>query len=596
MSKQGTSLAIADLRELYARGDATPADVIGQIFDRIGEQPDRSVWIHLCERSAVLEQAHALEIGGALYGIPFAIKDNIDVAGVPTTAGCPAYAYVPEETATVVRKLTEAGAVLIGKTNMDQFATGLVGARSPYGAGRNSFNPAYVSGGSSSGSAIAVAQGLVSFALGTDTAGSGRVPAAFNNIVGLKPTRGAVSAHGVVPACKSLDCVSIFALCADDSRAVFDVAVGFDPNDPFSRPVPDSPAAFAIDRCRFGVLRDVDLEFFGNTEARRLFDAQIARIANQFGRPRAVDFRPFVEAGRLLYEGPWLAERYAAVGAFIDAHPDEVDPTVRGVIAKGSEPSAVDAFRALYRLNELRQQMQPMWHDIDVLVTPTAGTIYTIDDVMADSIRLNANLGRYTNFVNLMDLSALAIPAGFTADGLPFGVTLVGQAFADRALAELGDRLHREAATEAGATGLRLPVPTPMPGDPGDWINVVVCGAHMSGLPLNHQLTERGARLVRAMRSAPYYRLFALTEFDPPRPGMVRDAAGQAIEVELWEVPAAHFGSFVDGIPAPLGIGTVTLDDGSEVNGFVCESYALENAEEITDLRSWRRFMSRKGL
>ncbi|MFP6759358.1 MAG: allophanate hydrolase, partial [Alphaproteobacteria bacterium] len=433
MSKQRTSLAIADLRELYARGEATPADVIGQIFDRIGEQPDPSVWIHLCERSAVQEQADALEIGGALCGIPFAVKDNIDVAGLPTTAGCPAYAYVPEETATVVRKLTEAGAVLIGKTNMDQFATGLVGARSPHGAGRNAFDPAYISGGSSSGSAIAVATGLVSFALGTDTAGSGRVPAAFNNIVGLKPTRGTISAHGVVPACKSLDCVSIFALCADDSRAVFDAAVDFDPNDPFSRPVPDSSAAFAIDQCRFGVPRDEDLEFFGNTEARRLFAEQVARITDQFGPPLTVDFRPFVEAARLLYEGPWLAERYAAVGAFIDAHPDEVDPTVRGVIAKGREPSAVDAFKALYRLKELRQQTQPMWHAIDVLVTPTAGTIYTIDDVMADPIPLNANLGRYTNFVNLMDLSALAIPAGFMANGLPFGVTLVGPAFADRA-------------------------------------------------------------------------------------------------------------------------------------------------------------------
>jgi allophanate hydrolase len=600
MSEQRISLAIADLRPAFVGGEVSPSDIIGQVFDRIGTPPDRSTWIHLRDRAEVIDQARALEDNGPdnlpLYGIPFAVKDNIDIAGIPTTAGCPAFSHVPEVTATAVQKLMDAGALLIGKTNMDQFATGLVGARSPYGAGRNTFDPAYVSGGSSSGSAIAVADGLVSFSLGTDTAGSGRVPAAFNNIVGLKPTRGAISAHGVVPACRTLDCISIFAFTADDARAVFDVAVGFDARDPFSRPLPDARPVFDGKQCRFGIPRDDDLEFFGDDEARRLFEEQVARVSDEYGAPRQIDFRPFVEAARLLYEGPWLAERYAAVGAFIDDNSDEVDPTVRAVIAKGKEPSAVDMFNALYRLNELRQQTLPVWEEIDVLMTPTAGTIYTIEDVMADPIRLNANLGYYTNFVNLMDLSAFAVPAGITARGLPFGVTLVGQAGHDRALAALGDRLQRAAVTKAGATGLPLPKPAPSSRDLGERINVVVCGAHMSGLPLNHQLTSRGGRLLDATRTAPHYRLFALTEFDPPRPGMVHDETGRAIEVELWAVPTGQFGSFVDGIPAPLGIGTVTLDDGSEAKGFVCESYALENAEEVTHLGSWRRYISRKNL
>jgi allophanate hydrolase len=600
MSKQRISLAIADLRQVYDGGAMSPSDIVGQVFDRIGTPPDRSIWIHLCDRAAVVEQARELEENGPenlpLYGIPFAVKDNIDVAALPTTAGCPAFSYVPETTATAVQKLMVAGALLIGKTNMDQFATGLVGARSPYGAGRNTFDPAYVSGGSSSGSAIAVAGGVVSFSLGTDTAGSGRVPAAFNNIIGLKPTRGAISARGVVPACRSLDCISIFALTADDARAVFDVAVGFDARDPFSRPLPDARPVFGSEQCRFGIPREEDLEFFGDDEARRLFQEQVARVSEEYGAPRQIDFRLFVEAAGLLYEGPWLAERYAAVGAFIDDHSDKVEPTVRAVIAKGKEPSAVDMFEALYRLNELRQQTLPVWEEIDVLMTPTAGTIYTIEDVIGNPIHLNANLGHYTNFVNLMDLSAFAIPAGFRTSGLPFGVTLVGQAGHDRALAVLGDRLHRAAVTKAGATELPLPEPEPLIREPGEWINVVVCGAHMSGLPLNHQLTSRGGRLIHATQTAPHYRLFALTDFDPPRPGMVRDETGRAIEVELWEVPTGQFGSFVDGIPAPLGIGTVTLGDGSEAKGFVCESYALENAEEVTQLGSWRRYITRKDL
>jgi allophanate hydrolase len=356
--------------------------------------------------------------------------------------------------------------------------------------------------------------------------------------------------------------------------------------------MPDVPPSFDSSHCRFAVPREADLDFLGDDDALRAFAGQVERVARLFGPPSEVDIRPFLEAARLLYEGPWVAERYAAVGAFIDAHPGDIDPTVRSVISNGKGPSAVEAFEALYRLSELRQASRTIWQHADVLLTPTAPTIYTLAAVAADPLTLNANLGRYTNFVNLMDLAAVAVPAGFLANGLPFGSSLVAPAFSEHALLSIADRLHRDAGLAAGATGLPLPAPAPRRAKAGDWISVAVCGAHMSGLPLNAQLTSRGGRLVRAGRTAAAYRLFALTEFDPPRPGMVRDANGQAIEIEVWQVPAEHFGNFVDSIPSPLGIGTIMLDDGSEVRGFLCESFALKKAQEITQLGSWRKYVA----
>ena len=691
------TLLISSLLDGYRARHFSPADVVERVLADIARAPDRRAWITILPRERVLEYAAALAARDPaslpLYGVPFAIKDNIDLEGVPTTAGCPDYAYIPSRSAFVVAKLIEAGAIPVGKTNLDQFATGLVGTRSPYGAGRNSFDPEYISGGSSSGSAVAVAMGLVSFSLGTDTAGSGRVPAAFNNIVGLKATCGALSTSGVVPACRSLDCVSIFALTAGDAVRVYDAAAVFDPEDSYSRVmdagiadarITDAPGALALDvvaapdksvinapaplvkdasaspgvrvtfadngapkapfarpadqvvpatggstspmgpagfAFRFGVPRASQLEFFGDAEYARLFSEAVARLESLGGRRVEIDFEPFLATARLLYEGPWVAERYCAVGDFLERQPNSLHPVTLQIISGGRNATAADAFRAQYRLMELRRAAERAWTSMDVLVTPTAGTIYRIDAVESEPIRLNSNLGYYTNFVNLLDLAAVAVPAGFRGDGLPFGVTLVGRASTDARLLALADRLHRAAGVPLGALAIAIP-PLPAPGSPvrvdsrpappsiapgtsaapgfsaapstaEDRISVAVCGAHMEGLPLNQQLTSRNATLVTRTRTAPKYKFYALPGGPPHRPGLVRVATGgAAVEVEVWSVPASHFGSFVAGIPTPLGIGRVELESGEQVPGFLCESYATAAATDITALGSWRRYLA----
>jgi allophanate hydrolase len=439
---------------------------------------------------------------------------------------------------------------------------------------------------------VAVAAGLVSFSLGTDTAGSGRVPAAFNNLAGLKPTKGLLSTSGVVPACRSLDCVSIFALTAADAAQVLRSARGFDAADPFSRsataPARAMPRSFA--GCRVGVPRENQLEFFGNQETPALFADFIKNLLKLDAIKVEIDFAPFLETARLLYEGPWVAERYVAIREFIEKTPEALHPVTRAIIAGATRHSAIDTFAAYYRLKALQRQTAPVWDTIDVLATPTAGTIYRIAEVEADPVRLNSNLGTYTNYVNLLDLSAIAVPAGFQKNGLPFGATLAAPAFADEALCVLGDIAQRAMVKTMGATGLPFPKEISLEKTQG-MIPLAVCGAHMSGLPLNSQLVERGARLERKCRTAANYRLYALTEFTPPRPGMVRTDDGAAIEVEVWDVPPAAFGSFVDGIPAPLGIGTVTLEDGQQVKGFLCETHATKGARDITSLGGWRRFV-----
>ena len=576
--------------------------VARETLARLRENDDGNIWIARVSDEAVLADAKRLATFDPkelpLFGIPFAVKDNIDVAGMPTTAGCPEFAYTPEISSPVVDRLIAAGAILIGKTNLDQFAAGLVGTRSPYGACSNAFDPAYVSGGSSAGSAVSVARGLVSFSLGTDTAGSGRVPAAFNNIVGLKPSRGLLSARGVVPACRTLDCISIFANCAADAQTVLDVAAGFDADDPYSRDEAAISAGGPIptDGARVGVPKAENLEFFGDAAAEKLFGDAVARAESLGARVVEVDLTPFLEAARLLYEGPWVAERYVGIREFFDAHPDKVHPVTREIVGGGATPTAAEAFAAEYRMQALRRKVEPVWQDIDVMMTPTAGTIYTIAELEADPIRLNSNLGYYTNYMNLLDLCGTAVPAGFLDNGLPFGVTLIAPAFRDRAILPLADAMHRAADTGMGAARAAVPDAAPDAGVLGDdMMLLVACGAHMSGLPLNHQLTERRATLVRTTRSAPNYRFYALEAFEPPRPGMIRtDTDGVAIDVEIWAIPQAQFGSFMAGIPAPLGIGTVELEDGSLVKGFICEAYAAEGALDISELGSWRGYLAAK--
>lgn len=590
-------LTISALRALYNSGEATPSDVVAEVYDRIGCET-QPVWISLVPRESALAQAQKLENDPAaaslpLYGIPFAIKDNIDLAGLPTTAGCPAYAYAPERNATVVEKLLAAGAIAIGKTNLDQFATGLVGTRSPYGACSSVFNASYISGGSSSGSAVAVAKELVSFSLGTDTAGSGRIPAAFNNLVGLKPSRGLISAAGVVPACRSLDCVSIFAANCSDAQAVWNAAKGADLRDPYSRtPGPGGVAApWAGGSFSFGVPAPHQLEFFGDDESARLFGAEVERLEQLGGTRVEIDFSIFHGAAELLYSGPWVAERLAAILPFFEAHADDMNSVVRGIIGGARRYSAVDAFEAEYRLRALRQDAEREWQRMDVLVVPSAPTIYKHEEIAADPVRLNTNLGYYTNFVNLLDQAAVATPGGFRSDGLPFGITFIGPAFTDEALLALADRYHRS-HTDLAAPAVKLG------SCPPGCIAVAVVGAHLSGQPLNWQLTQRRARLLRTARTLPCYRLYALSNTQPPKPGLVRDEEfqGPGIEVEVWAVPENEFGSFVAGIPLPLGIGSATLEDGDTVKCFICEPYALKNATEITHFGGWRAFLASQSL
>jgi allophanate hydrolase len=602
---------IPSLLQRYAGGELTPTKMV-QIVHGLIQNDTNHVWIHALSLETLMNYAVAVEArAGAmdmttlpLYGIPFAIKDNIDLAGVPTTAACPAFAYTPQHNAVVVQRLIDAGAIPIGKTNLDQFATGLNGTRSPYGACRNAFNPDYISGGSSSGSAVALSKGLVCFSVGTDTAGSGRVPAGFNNLIGYKPTRGWFSTRGVVPACRSLDCISIFAFTAADAGRILAAAASYDAEDIYSREREGNGFDFSSQRFRFGIPRKEQLQFFGNHDGKRLFDGAVANLRALGGEAVEIDFAPFLETARLLYEGPWIAERYAAIQQFFEPHSDQVIAPVRELIAGAQRYSAADAFNGLYHLRRLKRQADHIWAEVDCLLTPTAGTIYTIQAMQRDPIRLNANLGYYTNFMNLLDYAAVAVPAGFQEDGLPFGITLSAPAHHDESLLHLAGRIQQSYGLPLGATGIPLRLPdevsfkdtfkAELTDQHSDQIRVAVCGAHLSGLPLNGQLTNRNGRLITSTTTSPNYKLYALPDGPPYRPGLVRtgkNEQGTAIEVEVWELSAREFGTFVAGIPAPLGIGTIILADGAAVQGFVCEHYAVADAVDISGFGGWRGYL-----
>ena len=590
-------LSVAEIAEAVAAGRRSAASVARLVLDRVAayEAVQPQVWIECAAEADVLAQAEAIDRRVAagetlpLAGVPFAVKDNIDAAGLSTTAACPAFAYAPQESASVVARLLGAGALLIGKTNLDQFATGLVGARSPYGACASVYNRDYISGGSSSGSAVAVAAGLAAFALGTDTAGSGRVPAAFNHLVGLKPTKGRWSTRGVVPACRTLDCVSVLTSSADDAARVDAVLAGFDAADPYSRRAPEAPPAPLAAAFRLGVPRADQLVFLGDDQSARLFEAAVARVVRMGGQVVEVDIAPLLAAAQLLYQGPWVAERTAAVEGLLRARPGVIEPTVRAILQGGLAITAVEAFKAEYRLREHQRDAEALWAAADVLLLPTAPTTYRLREVMAEPLALNSNLGLYTNFVNLLDMSAIAVPAGFRDNATGFGVTLIGPAWADRALLELARRYEEIA-----------PMPETPPLDlegvkPG--VKLAVVGAHLAAMPLHWQLTSRSAKLVRRCKTAPAYKLYAMAGTVPPKPALVHvGAGGAAIEVEVYELAVEAFGSFVAEVPAPLAIGTVSLDDGTEVKGFVAEPRALDGAEDITALGGWRAYIARQSL
>ncbi|MDD5273965.1 MAG: allophanate hydrolase [Methylovulum sp.] len=584
-------LDLFSLRQAYLDGTATVSAVIRQTLARIKDFKDYNIWINVYAESALLAQAKKLEgldpHDLPLYGIPFAVKDNIDCAGLPTTAACPGFSYLPEKSAFVVQQLLDAGAVLIGKTNMDQFATGLTGTRSPepYGVCKNALNPDYISGGSSSGSAVAVALTIVSFALGTDTAGSGRVPAAFNNIIGLKPTRGLLSCSGVVPACKSLDCVSIFSQTIAEAQYLLDIVKAYDANDSYARSDRQLLAAHfgTTAKLRFGVPKPEQLNFFGDAEGLALFAQTIAKLQTQ-GEVVEIDFQPFLEAAALLYEGPWIAERYAGIRPFIETHPEQLHPIILEILSAAKDKNAIAAFNALHRLQQLKRQTTTLLQGLSCIVVPTAPRLYRIEDVLADPIRLNSNLGYYTNYMNLLDLAAVALPAGFYANGLPFGITLFSTALSDSRLLAIAKRLTTLSD-----------LPETLPPDHSCYQRIAVCGAHLHGLPLNPQLLDLGARFCATTRTAAYYRFYALAIAPPERPGLVRDdSQGQSIEVELWELPKENWASFIGNIKSPLCIGSVEMEDGSWEYGFLCEPYPLDKSVDITGFGGWRNYLHNK--
>jgi allophanate hydrolase len=592
-------LDISRLQRAYAAG-CDPVATVEAVYLRIATADDRGIFIALIEAGVAKAAARTLPpfdpVAKPLWGVPFAVKDNIDVAGMPTTAGCPEYAYVPAVNATVVDRLIAAGAILIGKTNLDQFATGLVGVRTPYPVPRNAIDERLVPGGSSSGSAVAVARGLVSFALGTDTAGSGRVPAALNNIVGLKPTRGALSARGVVPACRTLDCVSVFAGTVQDAWAVTSVAAAYDDGDAYSRRI-----ALGVSSrppvVRLGV-PDANSLITGSAVAASAFGAALAAFPDFGPKVRPVDLTPFFAVARLLYEGAWVAERYAAIREFIEAKPEVLHPVTRAIIEGARKHSAADAFAGEYRLAELARACAPLWRDIDVLVVPTIPDVCTLADVVADPIGANSRLGTYTNFVNLLDLAAISVPGPFRSDGLPAGITLIAPAGRDGLLAALGSEIHAGAGVTIGATGRPLlPLAAVSANGASGTIPVAVVGAHLSGMALNHELTSRGGVFVKAVVTEPAYRLYALPGGPPHRPGLVRVniGSGAAIATEVWGLPPAAFGDFVSRIPAPLGIGTLKLADGTTVKGFLCEQVATEGARDISAFGGWRAYTASLG-
>ena len=584
---------LASYRAAYMSG-ADPIQLFSDLYKRIAECSGDSIWISVLPLDTVLDMLGSAQkrksAGEALplFGVPFAVKDNIDVGGLPTTAGCPEFSYTPEHHAFVVEKLIDAGAIPIGKTNLDQFATGLNGTRSPHGIPRCVFNDHYVSGGSSSGSAVAVANGMVPFSLGTDTAGSGRIPASFNNLVGLKPTRGLFSNSGLVPAARSLDCISIFARCVDDALSISRIVAGFDEEDPYSRRAPATALAEKAwpARFTFGVPAAEHLQFFGDNEAEAIFSYAISRLEALGGTAVPFDYTPFMQAAELLYAGPWVAERLAAIESFAKMHPDAIHPVVKEVIFSAKELDAVDTFNSFYRLAEFVRRAESTWKKIDVMLLPTAPTIYSVEEMLADPITLNSNLGLYTNFVNLMDLSAIAVPAGFRTNGLPFGITFVGRAFEDGAIASLGKVFTNQQIASCSEHNASL--------EPRESkIAIAVVGAHLSGQPLNYQLSRRDGKLMATTRTASGYALYALTNTTPPKPGLICDPnAVGGIEVEIWELPIVEFGQLVSEIPAPLSIGTITLADGSRVKGFLCEPYAVESATDITYHGGWRAYLS----
>ena len=598
MTVNGLHFDIQSLHAAYAVG-TTPAAMIETVFRRIAESDDPGIFIHLPSMRELMSEAEALgafdPVTKPLWGIPFAVKDNIDVAGMPTTAACPAYAYTPVADATVVALLKAAGALVIGKTNLDQFATGLVGVRTPYPIPKNAVDPLLVPGGSSAGSAVATARGIVAFALGTDTAGSGRIPAGLNNIVGLKPTVGALSTTGVVPACRTLDCVSIFALTVDDAYAVYKVVAKPDAADAYSKTVFAKQLSTRPPVLTVGIPAKADLKFFADSAMQAGFDQALVMLASLGCKLVEIPFVNFYATANLLYEGAWVAERHAAIEKFYAEHAASLHPVTRTIISGAEKLSAADAFKGLYALQALKAKLAQIIASVDLLCVPTAPTHYTVAAVLADPIITNSRLGTYTNFVNLLDLCGIAVPSGTRSDGLPMSITLLAPAGRDHLAAALARDVHTTSKLALGATGWLQPPASSLPSSTSDdMIEIAVVGAHLSGMPLNFQLKELGGQFCRAAKTIAAYNLYALAGQAVAKPGLLRspEGEGSSIYVEVWSLSAAGFGIFVAAIPPPLGIGTVALTDGTSPKGFLVESFGLKGATNISHLGGWRNYIA----
>jgi allophanate hydrolase len=570
-----TDLSIQTLLAAYRSVTLTPRQLICDLLERIEAVDNPKIWVHQLSAEELEPYLKKLEAADPdslpLYGVPFAIKDNIDLAGIPTTAGCEAYSYVPERSASVVAQLIAAGAIPLGKTNLDQFATGLVGVRSPYGVPRNPLAPDRVPGGSSSGSAVALSEQLVSFSLGTDTAGSGRVPAMFNKLWGIKPSKGRLSTRGVVPACRTLDCVSIFALNAADSQTVLKVAEGFDCEDAYSLPTAD--VLLPVSK-KIGVPKPAQLMFFGDAGYEAAWEKTLVDLAAKGWEIETIDFEPFLKAARLLYEGPWVSERTAALKGFLESNPDDFFPATKTIVGGGLNHTAVEAFTATYKLADLKRESEAVWEGLAAIVTPTAGGFPTLADLDADPIGPNSQLGYYTNFMNLLDLCAVAAPAGESVSGLPFGITWVAPRDTDKALIQIASE------------GPQLQAPQ-------QTLSILLFGAHMTGLPLNGQVQSLGGEFVGEVQTAPLYKMIYLPDPAPHRPGIIRvGQGGVSIAAEEWSFPKTSLGELLATINQPLGLGQLELSDGRKVHGFVCEAASAEGAKDISASGGWRNFLS----
>jgi allophanate hydrolase len=589
---------VAAIVAAHRAGTTSPAETVARSFKRIRDHNDPAIFISLRDEREAIAEAQALSAKDAarlpLFGVPIGVKDNIDVLGLPTTAACPAFSYLPSHDATAVARLRAAGAIVIGKTNLDQFATGLVGVRSPYGIPKNPLRDDLLPGGSSSGSGVAVSAGLVPLTLGTDTAGSGRVPAMLNNIVGLKPSLGLISTAGVVPACRTLDCVSVFSLTVDDAMTALAAMAGPDGADPYSRNRPLKGMTPFPANLRLGIPRSGQLIFFGDKASEKAYGEALKRWTALGATLVEFDLEPYYETARLLYEGPWVAERYLVIRNLLASSPEAIHPVTREIIIAGQRLSAADTFAALYRLQALRKIAERTFAHIDALVLPTAPTAYTTAQVLANPLELNSRLGTYTNFVNLLDLCGLALPASMRSDGIPFGITLLAPAGHDAQLASIGRVFHADTKLPMGAKGLALPPLAHLLASlNGEEIPIAVVGAHLSGMALNGELKELGGRLLEAAATAPDYKLYAL-DTTPPKPGMLRvqSGTGSSIQLEIWALPAAAFGKFVAAIPPPLSIGTIRLADGRGVKGFLVEPADIDGARDISAFSGWRAFVA----